>query len=100
MCNLKICPVCGYDQLKEAPFDSFGYPSYEICSCCGYEYGFDDESEGISFNEYREEWIKKGFKYRDQEEKPQDWDKDMMLEQLKNIKKVNYKSRYVMGEDG
>ena len=99
MCNLKICPVCGYNQLNEPPFDSFGYPSYEICACCGYEYGFDDESEGLSFSEYREKWINNGFKYRDEGEKPKSWDKSMMLRQLKNIEKVNYKSRYVMGKN-
>ncbi len=32
------CPVCGYPSLQEEPFYS-----YEICPCCGVEFGFDDE---------------------------------------------------------
>ena len=42
-----ICPVCGYSHLKEGPCDEFGCSTYEICPCCGFEFGFDDDSEGI-----------------------------------------------------
>ena len=37
-----ICPVCGYDRLEEPVYDEIGEPSFEICSCCGVEFGFDD----------------------------------------------------------
>ena len=36
-----ICPVCGFNDLKEAPFGLNQEPSYEICPCCGFEFGFD-----------------------------------------------------------
>ena len=28
--ELKICPVCGYDDLTEVPYDSNGFPTYVI----------------------------------------------------------------------
>ena len=54
------CPCCGYDglscpayselgpppwpRLGEPPYSShLGFPSYEVCSCCGFEYGLDDD---------------------------------------------------------
>jgi len=90
---LKICPVCGYDKLEGIPYDEYGYPMYEICSCCGFEFGFDDESEGMSFEEYRKKWIEEGFNFRWKEDKPSLWDFNTLEKQLENIKKVNYKSR-------
>jgi ribosomal protein L37E len=38
-----ICPVCGFDGLKEAAFGPNNEPSYEICPRCGFESGFDVE---------------------------------------------------------
>jgi transcription elongation factor Elf1 len=43
-----ICPVCGFNGLKEAPYGPNQEPSYEICSNCGVEFGFDDRKEGKS----------------------------------------------------
>lgn len=88
-----ICPVCGYDKLLEAPYDKLGNPSYEICPCCNFEYGFDDDSEGYSFESYRTKWIDEGFKFSDETDQPKDWNKNNMTRQLENIKKVNFVSR-------
>ena len=88
---LKICPVCGYDQLDEPPYDEYGFPSYEVCSCCGFEYGFDDGSRGYTFEKYRKEWIDKGYKYFNKLKEPPMWGYTKLIEQLKNINKVNYK---------
>lgn len=54
-----ICPVCGYDKLIEEPYDD-GSPSYEICNCCGFEFGYDDSGEGRSFEIYLKKWIERG----------------------------------------
>lgn len=62
-------------------------------SCCGFEFGFDDSSEGFTFDEYRKEWILEGFKYRWVEYKPKDWGEEALKKQLKNIELVNYKPR-------
>ena len=91
--NLEICPVCGYDNLSEVPYDAYGLPTYVICPCCGYEFGFDDESKGISFSNYRKNWIRIGFPFFNKKRKPQKWGENEMQKQLENVEKVNYKPR-------
>ncbi|SHK35157.1 hypothetical protein SAMN02745163_03655 [Clostridium cavendishii DSM 21758] len=77
-----ICPVCGYNELDEKPYDLDGNPSYEICSCCGFEFGFDDDSEGESFESYRTKWLNKNAKWFREKKKKENWN---LEEQLKNI---------------
>lgn len=69
-----ICPVCGYNGLEEVPYDNDGNPSYEICDCCGYEFGFDDGSEGVSFEQYRRKWLDEGADWFNISLKPEKWD--------------------------
>jgi transcription elongation factor Elf1 len=83
-----ICPVCGYDNLKEGPFDEYGYPTYEICPCCGFEFGFSDESEGNSYESYRTDWIRKGFPWFSGRT-PKLWNKKLMEKQLENLNLQN-----------
>jgi transcription elongation factor Elf1 len=78
-----FCPVCGYPELNEIPYDDLGNPSYEICSCCGYEFGFDDNSKNINFDTYRKKWINEGAKWFIPEKKPLEWN---LEEQLKNVR--------------
>jgi rubredoxin len=88
------CPVCGYPsltsmayaQLGNPPFPEFGtppyaprlgMPSYEVCACCGYEFGFDDEpgtGPGTSFREYLREWLANGANWFDASKRPDGWD--------------------------
>lgn len=75
------CPVCGFNKLSEQPYDD-GNPSYEICNCCGFEFGYDDASEGHSFELYRRKWIQSGAIWFSQKEKPLKWD---LKNQLENI---------------
>lgn len=46
------CLVCGYDQMPYPPQD------YNICPCCGTEYGVDDVFE--SHYELRNQWLSMG----------------------------------------
>lgn len=80
-----ICPVCGYKGLDEPAYNEYGDPSYEICPCCGFEYGFDDHSEGYTFESYREKWIKEGYRFNRKENEPKDWNADKAKEQLLNL---------------
>lgn len=91
---IKICPVCGWDELDDPPYDEFGYPSYEICSCCGYETGYHDSNKGYTFEDYRKKWIEKGFPFHYQEDCPKVWNETVLQNQLKNIEKVKH---YVPG---
>lgn len=59
-----LCEVCGYPYLDEPPYDEFGYGTYEICPCCGFEFGYDDypdKEKGII--DWRNNWINNGFKW-------------------------------------
>ena len=60
-----ICPVCGNDGLSEPAYKDGYNPSYEICSCCGYHFGYHDEAleVPISFEEWRKRWIAEGMKW-------------------------------------
>ena len=76
-----ICPVCGYPDLNEPPYLD-NNPSYEICNCCGFEFGYDDGSEGHNYISYRAEWIAGGAKWFIPKSCPSNWS---LTEQLKNI---------------
>jgi len=47
-----LCPVCGYDNLPFIPHD------YNICPCCGTEFGSDDLD--FSHDELRQRWLLAG----------------------------------------
>ncbi|MET3755548.1 RNA polymerase subunit RPABC4/transcription elongation factor Spt4 [Rhizobium binae] len=52
------CPVCGYPDLDEPPYDEWGDPTFNICPCCGTEFGYDDASAAHS--QLRDDWIRNG----------------------------------------
>ncbi len=54
------CPVCGYPGLAQPPHSEEGGGSYEICLSCGFEFGYDDDACGISYESWRREWVQKG----------------------------------------
>lgn len=79
-----ICRICGY-RLKFKIWGEDGKsPSYEICPCCGVEFGCDDYSpEAIKV--YREKWIKSGAKWFNPNMMPNNWS---LEKQLYNYKKI------------
>lgn len=69
------CLVCGYGGDQE-----FSPSDYQICGCCGTEFGYDDRV--LTHQELRLEWIRMGFPWFDLDEpKPYAWDP---LQQLLN----------------
>src|ERR1022692_571166 len=88
------CPCCGYPHLERSSYHSlgsppwrhpglppyehwYGEPSYEVCPCCGFEFGNDDNpgtSSPISFEQYRQKWSEGGFQWFDPSRRPEDWD--------------------------
>jgi hypothetical protein len=72
ICN---CPICGLPW-SEAIEQEEARCSFEICDCCGCEYGYDD------YPKYREEWIRKGAPWFDPKERPLNWN---LEEQLKYV---------------
>jgi hypothetical protein len=60
----------------------YGFPSYEICPCCGYEFGNDDNpgtAEAVSFDDYRREWIASGAEWFESEAKRDGWNMEAQL---------------------
>jgi hypothetical protein len=54
------CPVCGYPDLFEPAYDEHGYSSFEICPCCGIEFGYHDHT--LTHRELRRRWIEAGMR--------------------------------------
>lgn len=53
-----ICPICGLDGLDFKPYDEKGFGTFEICPCCGFEFGCDDfPDKEASWLEWRKDWI-------------------------------------------
>lgn len=50
------CPVCDYPNLSEPPRSEFGGGSFEICPSCGFQFGVNDDDEGISYEAWRRRW--------------------------------------------
>lgn len=79
-----ICPVCGYDALGRLPHGGVPDPSYEICPSCGFEFGITDDDEGITYEQWRNEWIANGMVWWSQSRKPSpNWDPK---KQLRNVR--------------
>lgn len=88
------CPCCGYGGLDQPAYAGFtrlpvpasatppygaclGEGSYDVCACCGFEFGFDDEpgpgAEPSTFETYRAQWIADGCRWFDERARPADW---------------------------
>ncbi|HDL41698.1 MAG TPA: hypothetical protein ENG98_01625, partial [Actinobacteria bacterium] len=62
--------------------DEFGAASYEVCLCCGFEFGNDDNprtAEGDSFERYRWKWVQTGTVWFDPTHRPDDWSLNRQL---------------------
>ena len=78
-----ICRICGLIQL-EAPWGEDGKtPNFEICACCGVEFGYED-STITGIKSYRKNWLDAGATWEEENEKPDNWSIDA---QLRNIPK-------------
>lgn len=97
--NSHTCPCCGYANLKYSAYEKlqsilsvqgvkppyaqyFGAPSYEVCPCCGFEFGNDDEpgtADPVSFGEYLSDWIRRGAEWFDPSACPSGWNLEKQL---------------------
>lgn len=78
-----ICRVCGLKQ-NEPQWGIDGQtPTYNICDCCGVEFGYED-STLIGIKNYRKKWLDSGAKWNYKKYKPDSW---FLNEQLDNIPK-------------
>lgn len=93
------CPCCGFADLNAPAYRSigsppwpnhgappyelrYGLPSYDVCHCCGFEFGNDDNpgtSTPVTFEAYRATWIADGCLWFDASKRPGDWRVDEQL---------------------
>lgn len=77
-CSSKYkCLICGYSELPDEPYTN-NSPSYEMCPCCGFQYGLDDyhkyKTKKELFLEWRINWIDGGCKWFSKSIlEPKDW---------------------------
>lgn len=78
------CPICGFPGLEEEPYHTRRECSYEICPSCGFQFGYDDMDRGITFVEWRKNWIGNGMKWwsSDGYSKPLGWNPRKQLNGL------------------
>jgi hypothetical protein len=78
------CPVCGYPDLTEPPPRAESGGSYEICYCCGFEFGVTDEDRGFTYEAWRQLWIDRGMPWDGEgiDLPPADWDPRRQLAAL------------------
>lgn len=68
--------------IEDKPWGEDGKtPTYEICPCCGVEFGNEDHTNE-SVRKYREQWLDNGCIWLNIKEKPKEWD---METQMRNI---------------
>jgi len=74
--KIEFCPVCGWGPFEKA-YSSYQElrSSYNICECCGCEYGYDDDEN------YYKEWISNGCEWFEAKERPKNWNIENQLKQ-------------------
>lgn len=75
------CHVCGFDAGEPPWGESECDPTFNICECCGVEFGYEDHlMSGVL--RCRKRWIESGGIWFRPKAKPSNWD---MAEQIKKI---------------
>lgn len=75
------CKVCGL-RMEDPPWGDDGKsPNYEICPCCGVEFGYQDYTVESTAN-FRRRWIDSGAEWNEIKEKPDNWN---LADQLRNL---------------
>jgi hypothetical protein len=77
------CRICGLKQDFKPWGEDGKTPAFEICSCCGVDFGYQDCTPEYA-KKFRNEWLKKDSKWANPDEKPANWS---LEEQMKNIPK-------------
>ncbi len=75
-----LCPVCGYPDLDEPAYDQNGSPSFDICPCCGYQFGHGDPKTLVGKKNFLRNWIRMGTLWSYPSAKPSNWDVKRQLQ--------------------
>ena len=72
------CHICGWD-LDYPPWGEAGTdPTWNICACCGCEFGYEDATPE-SAGQYRRKWIAEGRRWFKPGARPESWDHETQL---------------------
>lgn len=72
------CRVCGLRQRGPPWGEDGNSPTFEICDCCGVEFGYEDSTPS-STKEYRSHWLVNGAAWFQPETRPPDWNLESQL---------------------
>jgi hypothetical protein len=81
--NIKnlACRVCGNIQ-SDPPWGEDGQcPTYDICDCCGVEFGYGDCTLEAT-KAFRKKWLSAGANWKYPNEKPSDWSLEKQMENI------------------
>ena len=76
-----ICRICGLDQGYPAWGEDGETPTYNMCPCCGVEFGYEDAFLD-TIRDYRQTWLANGGKWLMPQLRPEGWN---LQEQLRQI---------------
>lgn len=72
--HINHCPICGFES-NESYASAYDLRcSYDICECCGCEYGYDDN---VAFYD---NWVKGGCVWFNNKIKPNNWSLKVQIE--------------------
>ncbi len=73
------CRVCGFFFSESLPWGDDGCsPSFDICPCCGVEFGYEDATP-VGVIRYRDKWLESGGEFYDADQRPSNWNLDSQL---------------------
>lgn len=72
MVNKLACRVCGNVQLDPPWGEDNNSPSFDICDCCGVEFGYGDCTLK-AIHASRKRWLENGANWKYPQNKPVEW---------------------------
>lgn len=72
---LTHCPICGLAWAEARESEELR-TSFDICECCGCEYGHDDTPA------YRTQWLNAGGQWFEPQKRPKDWNMQLQLQNV------------------
>lgn len=79
-----FCRVCGLEQPQPQYGEDGCTPTFEICSCCGVEFGYEDIT-AAGVERFRAAWMRRGKKWFDPDVMPKGWSWDRQKESIPNF---------------
>ncbi|MCO5057435.1 MAG: hypothetical protein M9905_06075 [Rhizobiaceae bacterium] len=75
------CRVCGLEQAEPQYGKDGVSPTFDICPCCGVEFGYQDTIRDAVLK-FRDEWLASGAKWAEPKKQPTNWDLPKQLSQV------------------